>query len=84
MIEQNIAMQKAVRKVKASAADSANYALGLTKTAIYHSVIIAITLGLIANSSVFMYATFYYAFVPAPEHEGYVNPIFEPCSPRYK
>jgi hypothetical protein len=61
-------------KAKARAAESATYVFELTKKAIFHSIIGAITSGLILNSSIFMYATFYYAFVPAPEHEGRVLP----------
>merc|ERR1712038_573177 len=46
------------------------------------TVISTITVGLLVNASAFMYATFYYAFVPAPEHEGPLNPTFEPCGPK--
>lgn len=68
--------------IKTTASESATHALGLSRRIIYTTVISTITVGLMANASAFMYATFYYAFVPAAEHEGPLNPIFEPCGPK--
>ena len=31
------------------------------------------------NVLVFMYGTFYFAFIPAPDHEGAIHPVFVPC-----
>ena len=67
--------------LKERASESATYALGLSKRIFYTTVISTVTVALIANASAFMYATFYYAFVPSPEHEAFVNPTFEPCGP---
>ena len=67
--------------LKERASESATYALGLSKRIFYTTVISTISVALIANASAFMYATFYYAFVPSPEHEAFVNPTFEPCGP---
>ena len=55
--------------------------LGLSRRIFYTTIVSTVTVALLANASAFMYATFYYAFVPSPEHEAFVNPTFEPCGP---
>ena len=68
--------------LKERASESATYAVGLSRRIFYTTVVATVTVALIANASAFMYATFYYAFVPSPVHEAFVNPKFEPCGPR--
>ena len=68
--------------LRGRASESATYAVGLSKRIFYTTVVATVTVALIANASAFMYATFYYAFVPSPVHEAFVNPKFEPCGPR--
>ena len=67
--------------LKERASESATYALGLSKRIFYSTLISTVTVAVLANASAFMYASFYYAFVPSPEHEAFVNPTFEPCGP---
>ncbi len=53
--------------------------LELGRWATYHAVLATLVSWLLLSASVFMYATFYYAFVPAPGHSGPVHPVFQPC-----
>ena len=44
-----------------------------------YTAVAVLSFSLLITISVFMYGTFYFAFVPAPAHEGEVFPVFEPC-----
>lgn len=68
-----------VRGLPSKASEQIEVLLELTKSMIYYTVVISLTLNLLGTVSVFMYGTFYFAFVPAPQHEGAIHPTFVPC-----
>ena len=52
----------------------------VTRTVIYQSLMVFLTSGLLLGIAIFIYGSFYYAFVPLPIHEGPVHLIFDPCN----
>jgi len=54
-------------------------AAGWTRTVVYYTVVVTLTLSVLFCVSVASYATIYYSFVPAADLEGLMNPVFEPC-----
>ena len=51
----------------------------ISKIVLYQSVVISLTSGLLLMVAMFIYGSFYFAFVPSPIHKGPVHLIFEPC-----
>ena len=49
------------------------------RTFMYQSVVISLTSGVLLFMAMFIYGSFYFAFVPSPIHHGPVHLIFEPC-----
>ena len=68
-----------VRELPAKTAEKIELLLDFTKSTVYYSIILGLLFSLLLYISIFMYGTFYFAFVPVPEHEGPIYPIFEPC-----
>ena len=52
----------------------------VTRTVVYQSLMVFLTSGLLLGIAIFIYGSFYYAFVPLPIHEGPVHLIFDPCN----
>ena len=67
------------KAMPARATEQLEVVLEVTRSVAYFSVIAVLTVALLTFVSVFMYGTFYFAFVPSPEHAGPLFPVFEPC-----
>ena len=70
------------KAMPARATEQLEVVLEVTRSVVYFSVIAVLTVALLTFVSVFMYGTFYFAFVPSPEHAGPLFPVFEPCEAR--
>ena len=68
-----------IRKLPGAIFQRAEELFGIGKTVLYQSVMVFLTSGLLLGIAIFMYGSFYYAFVPLPIHQGPVHLIFEPC-----
>jgi len=51
----------------------------VTKKVVYHALSTLLTVVLVVSASLFMYGTFYYAYMPKEIHEVDVNFQFDPC-----
>ena len=68
-----------VRALPGAAFQKAEEAFSVTRTLVYQSMVVFLTSGLLLGIAIFIYGSFYYAFVPLPIHQGPVHLIFEPC-----
>lgn len=68
-----------VRGLPSAATQRVETLIVLARSIFYQSVIIFLTSGLLLGIAVFIYGSFYFAFVPSPIHQGPVHLIFEPC-----
>ena len=55
------------------------HTIDLLKYITYQTIQLILAFGLLLALSVFIYGSFYFAFVPAPIHSGPVHLIFKPC-----
>ena len=75
-------MQRLTSKIKAipgAATQRVEDVVLLTRALITQTIILIVSLYLLFLLSTFIYGSFYFAFVPAPIHQGPVHLIFEPC-----
>ena len=75
-------MQKFTSRVKAipgAATQKIEDTLVLTRAIITQTIIFVVSAILLFVLSTFIYGSFYFAFVPAPIHEGPVHLVFHPC-----
>ena len=66
-------------RLPGAAVQKAEEVFNVTATLIYQSMVVLLTSGLLLGIAIFIYGSFYYAFVPLPIHQGPVHLIFEPC-----
>ena len=75
-------MQRLTSKIKAipgAATQRVEDVVLLTRALISQTIILIISFYLLFLLATFIYGSFYFAFVPAPIHQGPVHLIFEPC-----
>ena len=68
-----------IRTLPSAAVQKTEEVFNVTATLIYQSMVVLLTSGLLLGIAIFIYGSFYYAFVPLPIHQGPVHLIFEPC-----
>jgi hypothetical protein len=68
-----------IRSLPSAAVQRAEEVFNVTGTLLYQSMVVLLTSGLLLGIAIFIYGSFYYAFVPLPIHRGPVHLIFEPC-----
>ena len=68
-----------IRAMPRAAFQQAEEIFFLTRSVVYQSLMVFLTSGLLLGIAIFIYGSFYYAFVPLPIHQGPVHLIFEPC-----
>lgn len=68
-----------IRAIPEAATQKAEALILLARALIIQSITIVLASGLLFVVSVFIYGSFYFAFVPSPVHQGPVHLVFEPC-----
>lgn len=68
-----------IRSLPSAAVLRAEEVFNVTAALIYQSMVVFLTSGLLLGIAIFIYGSFYFAFVPLPIHKGPVHLIFEPC-----
>lgn len=65
--------------LKGAAEQRVEDTLNIMKGIVYQTFMFSLTSGLLILISIFMYGSFYFAFVPSPIHQGPVHLTFNPC-----